>query len=335
MEKQQLSDIIKSKQSLNMSEEEYREYEAVNYSTLSTLDRTPHLVGKETPSTDAMNLGSIVDMMLTGQDYSKKFVPLTVEKPTGQLGQFCDFILEGMSSEQAFAAVNSKKYKFETMFKDYNEKGGVSYVAQMLKAEDKTLVPFEMISKANHIVSVLRNHEFTKFFFVENENPDVKIFYQVPLVFDLPSGQEMFREGKALIDILVVDFENKIIIPVDLKTSSGKASEFKSSFFKWRYYLQASFYHYGLSSVTDFHVEPFKFIVASTTDLERPSIWNCSNKDLHIGRFGGKSPLGSELSGWEGLIDDLAWHTQKDKWDYSREVYDNFGQQIINAFEEW
>jgi hypothetical protein len=117
-----------------------------------------------------------------------------------------------------------------------------------------------------------------------------------------------------------------------LKTTSGAATAFRSAFIKWRYYLQASFYHFGLSRVSDYEVQPFEFIVASTTDFPcRPLIYKCTNKDLHIGRFGGTSSNGYKTKGWEELIDELEWHTRENLWEYSFEFYQN-GHVKLDTF---
>lgn len=332
MEKQQLADIIKSKQSLNMTEKEYRDYPAVNYSKLSTLDRNPQMVNAEFKSTDAMNLGSMVDMMITGGDYSQEYVPAMVEKPGGQIGEFADALLKGMGEAEAYTLVGFKRDKIETVIKKFNDGDGLKYYRQVLDNVDKTIVSFDMIHKATHIVNVLRTHEYTAKYFETTLSDGVEIHYQVPIVFDLPEGM---GEGKALFDILVVDHISGKVIPIDLKTSSGKAIEFASSFFKWRYYLQASLYHYGLTSICTGVVETFKFIVASTTDLNNPIIWTCSQRDLIFGKEGGKSPSGFEIKGWKQLVIELGWHESTGKWDYNAEVYRQNGNLTLDVFKEW
>lgn len=326
MEIKQLTDVIRSNQSLDMTEQEYRDYNAINYSTLSALDRDPALVNKEIQETESMMLGSIVDNLLTQGSYGDQYSVSSAEKPSGQMGEFCDYIIDGYTEEGAFEAVGSKRLKLDTMVVKHHSEGGADYCRMVLDAKEsgKKLVSMDIISRATVLSEALKNSPYTQAFFRKDIalNREIEILYQVPIVFNL--GSEGTPEGKALIDVVVIDHEKKEITPYDLKTTSGSGSQFRSAFIKWRYYLQASLYHYGLSRVvdSDYTVKPFEFIVASTTESPCcPIIYKCTNKDLHVGRFGGTSPSGYKTKGWEELIDELEWHTRNDLWEYSFEFY--------------
>ena len=80
-------------------------------------------------------------------------------------------------------------------------------------------------------------------------------------------NEDLRNTIRCMYDIIVVDYANKVIIPIDLKTTYAPENEFKNSFNKWYYDLQATMYSYILRSVVkndeyfrDFSVEPFAFM---------------------------------------------------------------------------
>jgi hypothetical protein len=353
----QLEDIIKSKVKL-ASEAEYREYDAINYSKLSTLSRDPKALDEEFVGTDSTLLGSIVDCMLTGGNYDDEYITSKVAKPAGMQGELVDIIFNSMDNymlgdtvyqndkdqdkvvfvdqfEAAYKKVGLKTPKLEGAIKNFLEKGGKEYFEYLFTVGDKTVVKADMKWKADEIVKVLKTNAFTKDYFAKQDSEDYQIFYQVPIVFNLPESCKK-QEGKALLDMIVVNHKEKCIIPVDLKTTSSKATDFKSSFLKWNYYIQASMYSYGLNSLTDYEVMPFKFVVASTTDLYRPVTYRVSKKTLQIGRFGGQSPNSSYYTkGWEQLCQELIWLKETGNKEYHKDVHDANGCLTLDVFDKW
>jgi hypothetical protein len=354
----QLNEIIKSKQWLE-SEQEYRDYPAINYSTLSNLDKDPLSVDREFVGTDATLLGSIVDCMLTGGNYDDDYVTAIVNKPAGMQGDLVDILFtikddyllgdtiyqNSLNSdivvfkdmfEEAYKRSGLKTPKLETATKNFLEKGGKEYYDFLHTVGDKTVVSLQMKFTADEIVKTLKTNEFTKDYFTKLDNEDYQIYYQVPLVFNLPASVGEHKEGKVLIDILLVNHKDKCITPVDLKTTSDKATNFNSAFIKWKYYLQASYYSYGLGSLTDYEVLPFRFVVASTTDVYRPLCYKVSQKTLAAGRFGIRNPMyGYFTKGWEQLSQELIYLQDTGNNQYPKEVYDNKGCLTLDNFDLW
>lgn len=336
MEEQQSTNIaFKSK--VDLEAEDYREYPAINYSTLSSLSKSPRSVNKKFKETDAMTLGSIVDNLLTLGSYGDEYLVSTETRPTGQMGDFCDYVLEeNIKGNQnailsAYERVGFKRDKVETVVKRLNSEH-IKYYRFLEKSVGKKVVDMEVISKATRIVNGLKNNPDTKFLFSASTSSEIEILYQVPLVFDLPEGK---GKGKCLIDIVVINHADKTITLYDLKTTGFLASSFKTEFIKWKYYLQASFYYYGFSSLSSYGVTGFNFVVASTIDPENPLIWSTSQKDLHVGRFGIKKPNSEDtIKGWEQLSKELIWHIQSAEWNHPYEFY-NRNINLLDAFSRW
>ena len=79
--------------------------------------------------------------------------------------------------------------------------------------------------------------------------------------------------------LIIVDFENKTIIPCDLKTSSHKEWDFQESFCQWDYMIQARLYWIIIKAnlmvddyFKDFKLENYRFIVVNKDSL-KPLVW--------------------------------------------------------------
>lgn len=354
----QLEEIIKSKANLT-TEKEYRTYDAINYSTLSSLDSDPMYVDKEFKDTPSTIMGSVVDCLLTGGDYDASFITETVSRPSGKNGDIVDALLKLKSDDYLVGesiytkgdvvifkemvqdaynniGINPKSMKFETALTNFKDKGGVQYYMFLKNVGKKTVVSYEIWNKAVDIVNTLKTHQYTKDYFKAVDSPDFDILFQVPIVFHLPANVGTNVKGKGLLDMILINHKDKCVIPVDLKTTSSKASEFPSSFLKWKYYLQSSLYSYGLGSICTYEVQPFKFVVAPTLDIYRPMVYRVSKKTLEIGRFGGTNPqTGAYMKGWEQLSKELIWMRETGNNVYSKEVYDNEGCLTIDVFDKW
>ena len=79
--------------------------------------------------------------------------------------------------------------------------------------------------------------------------------------------------------LIIVDYEDKTIIPVDLKTSSSKEWDFQHSFEKWMYPIQARLYWLIIKTnlinddyFKDFTLKNYRFIVVNRDSL-KPLVW--------------------------------------------------------------
>ena len=95
-------------------------------------------------------------------------------------------------------------------------------------------------------------------------------------------------------DLIVVDHKNKLIIPVDLKTSSKYEWDFYKSFLDWHYFTQARLYWRVIRDnldkdpyFKDFTLLDYKFIVVNKRTLI-PLVWTFSSTqkygELHLGK---------------------------------------------------
>lgn len=340
-----------------ITKENYREYPAINYSMLSTLDKNPRDVNEPRQMTsDGITFGDVLDILLTQSEekFNEEYIILThaAEKPVGQLGEFIDELYrQHKKNDEKIEWADGIPVLNEYLIKDsYNIVGfkrdsqpkvvdrllseGLAYLNFLTSSENKKIITQEMYLNVLKAVQTLDSNQFTGGYWCNFYNHNLEereVLFQVPILFkvdlDFLVERENHPDGKALFDILDFNHKEKTIQPIDLKSTSDYISQFPTSFLKWRYYLQAAYYSYGLSQVyPEYTILPFKFIVISSQQVTKPIIYQCSKEDLKVGEFGGINKITNrKVKGWRQLIEDYLWHKQNDLWEYPREVYEKDG----------
>lgn len=207
--------------------------------------------------------------------------------------------------------------KAKALAKDYKEyiksiKISHMYVAILPPAMEDTLrtIKSNIVShqKANELMF---NQEHDTF----GNTKDLFICNEFAIYWTSPNGVEC----KSLLDRLIIDFKNKKITLVDLKTTSH-ITEFKEKFVEYRYYRQMAFYWMALywhfkATYPDEKWEDYQqetYIVAISTDsLSEIKVFNISEPSLNMG-FDEIVPL----------LEQIKWHTDENKWDYTKAYYD-------------
>lgn len=322
-----------------LTKENYREYPAINYSYLSKLATDPSTVNKEHKvEGDGVTFGDVLDILLTqGQEeFDRQYIVATIERPVGQMGEFVDILYQEFqddideAGEIAYEKVGFKRDSWEKVQKRF-EKEGKDYFHFLLESTGKKVIDPETLMKVHKAIDTLKNHEFTWSYFSEKVDPikNVEELYQLPIEFDLKG-----YKCKSLLDKVIIDHINKTIQPLDIKTMSDYVSTFSISFQKWKYYLQAAFYTEGLKQkYPDYEIKPFKFIVISSQQLDKPLVYTCTDHDLLVGKLGGINTFTNrKVKGFEQLIDDYIWHLSNDLWEYPREVYEKNGEIELGVY---
>jgi hypothetical protein len=146
----------------------------------------------------------------------------------------------------------------------------------MYSAGNKKIISTETYNQVVAAVRALKENEATKKYFEANDPFDDSLqrFYQ--LKFKMPyEGFEL----RCMCDELIVDHKNKVIYPIDLKTSSHTEWDFFRSFVQWRYDIQARLYWRIIRTnllkdeyFKDFSFENYRFIVVNKNTLT-PLVW--------------------------------------------------------------
>jgi len=283
---------------------------------------------------DALTLGSIVDIMLTEPDNLYEiYVVNEYTKPTGQLGEYIDAIFKGFSEEEAYNIAGFKQKKIDAVKELFKSDECQNYYKFLLSSKDKKVISKEEYDKANKIVTSLLTNRFTSKYF---NCDDTECLTQLELYWKYKDF-----DCRSRLDIVKINHKDKTILPIDVKTSGKSTYNFLESIIRFRYDLQASFYTEALQWYIDnkeeykgYKLLPFLFIVEHTDYPGLPLIYECTEKDIYCGKFGGTTKTGVRLKGFDELIEDLKWYYAYDSWDYTREVIENRGVVKINLFND-
>ena len=211
------------------------------------------------------------------------------------------------------------------ILKDFNE-NGYTYFKTLIDNLGKIVIDEYLIGKARKISFNILNDPFTKDLFEKD------ILRKVPIEwkYTCKSGKVMLCKSE--IDFMYVDEAKKQIHLYDLKTTYDNEA-FILGYLKNGYYIQGAFYYYAVKywaqeKFKDFEVLPMQFVVADTSsNNRRPIIYRTSQEDLEKG-LEGFQLCDQEYKGVKSLIEDICWAEDFNRWNVSREVFENKG--ILN-----
>jgi hypothetical protein len=285
----ELSDI-----SLHITEPEYRQRPELSYSTLSTYQTLgftglDHLFDKkESPS---LTLGSVCDSILTGgeDEFRSLYTVLDInvtdsgidicKNLINQCLPFDTFeeIPESLVSQAAKEIGFWQNDKYDnSRYKQVLKCGNVAEYYNALRHSDKTIISNDTFQMALAMVRALKESPATSGYFADNDElSPVRRYYQLKFTANF--------EGvgyRNMADLLVVDYEQKKVWPIDLKTSMSCVEwEFESNFKKWHYYIQARLYWRIIRAnmnkddyFKDFSLEDYRFIICNPKTLT-PLVW--------------------------------------------------------------
>lgn len=288
-----------------VDEATYRTDDSLSYSTIAKFHREgfkslPSLFNNE--STSSMIFGSVVDTLITEPErFPELFEVCGLSNLSDNLDsivrtlaelypnatsllQVPDYVISQVCADNGYYANDKfKSYRVKLVRDNCSE-----WFSFLTTTKTKTVITQELYSTALNCVRELKNNKYTKHYFFENaEDNTNEIFYQLKF-----KGEYNGINLRCMIDILIVDHKNKLIIPVDLKTSSKPEYEFPSSYFKWCYFMQSNLYTYLLENTIkkddfykDYTIANYLFIVINKETLA-PMVWKdpsskCVNQEAY------------------------------------------------------
>jgi len=329
-----------------LSEEDYRELQAFNYSILKLLaDNGPKsLVEKEEISGTFLEFGTLVDILLTNPEARYNvFYTKPITKPTGNLLEltealYIDHIMLDKTYEDLVTSEvileKSKSLGLWSTFKDNTILDKVNvpifydYLKAKIESKGKIISSPELIEAAEHCANVLKTHNYTKDLFIESD--DIEILTQSTLLYNFKGYL-----GKAKLDLIRIDHKNKIIYPYDIKTGSELPTNFENSFYHFKYYLQAVSYMYALAYLRDqnkeleeYKIDSFKFIYISKKLPDCPVIYNVDEKLLSVFFEGWTNSKGEYVKGFKDLVNEYIYYKSNEIYNAEKKVLENNG--ILN-----
>lgn len=283
--------------SWEVPEDIYRQDPALSYSTLARYERegfskVDHLFDKvESPS---LLLGSIVDCLITDgqEEFDRRFlvaefpaIPDSIITIVKDIFSTYSEVYTSLSNiPDDYIITFAQKYNYqpnwrpETRAKVIREKGS-EYYNLLYLSTDKTIVDTETYKVATDMVDALKNSPITGSYFSPDNPFDDTIGKYYQLKFKATLHNVDYR---CMADLITVNYKDKIIYPIDLKTSFKHEYEFYKSFIDWNYQIQARLYWRIIRNnldrdeyFKDFKLDDYRFIVVSR-DLH-PLVWYFHN----------------------------------------------------------
>lgn len=307
--------------SWQVTEPEYRKDPALSQSILAKYEREGFSkLGTlfEHVSTPSLTFGSVVDELITGDkdSFDKRFLvaefpklkPLQ-EKAVEELASRYSNIyttITDIPEQDLIAALDDcgfychygKPKRIETI----TEYPCLDYYRLLCASEGKEVVSQEMYDEANNCAMTLHSSPATSVYF-SADSGSIERYYQLKFK-DTINGVDY----RAMLDLVIVDYDRKVVVPCDLKTTSSMEYEFGDSIMKWRYDIQARLYWRILRDnmdrdeyFKDFELKDFRFICINKHRRE-PRVWVFSNTgqdgDRKLGYKTVRAPweIGKELT---------------------------------------
>jgi len=268
--------------------------------------------------------------ILEPEEFDKEYTFLSYSKPkSAQQKDFCDTfarLKKGKKDEKLVAAYKAAYTtkesdekileKAKTLEKQYTE-----YIKFIKISPMQKVLPSSMLTTLNEMKINLRSHTKARELLFNDEhmvfgNSD-KLFIQneFAIYWTYPNGLKC----KSLIDRFVIDYENKKVQLVDLKTSAFLYS-FKEKVDEYSYHRQLAFYWMAIYwyfkevlkiSLDDWVKESYIVAVGTTVPYEA-RVFEITDMKLDQGAKDIMS-----------LMDTLKWHFDNDQWDYDTKYYNN------------
>lgn len=312
------------------TEPEYRARPELSQSTLGTyeklgFDGLEHLFDhKETPS---LTFGSCVDAIITGgeDEFNANFMVIDVNVTDGGINtckqlvsmnlpydNFND-IPEQLVSDAAKIVGFWQADKWDRRrYSEVLKTGNVADYYKALRNTDKTLIDIATYQDVLNSVRALRESPATSGYFADDDPlSPIRRYYQ--LKFRATFEGVGYR---GMMDEIVVDYENKKVFLIDLKTSSKTEWNFYKSFIEWGYCHQARLYYRLVAAnmakdpyFRDFEISDYYFIVVNRKTLQ-PLVWKFTDTKKYGELTYGKNKqivirdpftIGSELQGYLNL----------------------------------
>jgi hypothetical protein len=333
--------------------EDYFAYPAVNNSLLNMLSNPIWIKWKEENRLTedgekrAYKIGSAVDCLLTDPNsFESTYYISELSRPNGLMGVFIDKLQAGLTVtsdlEEYRSAYNKAGYKskIETIVKNLWEKPEcVDYYQAKGKSNGKIILAKDDYDEVKWAVNNISKNKETAYYFTDkyDEGKNIERIFQKAIYFDYKEGSQVIP-CKGLLDLILIDHNQKTIQPCDLKTTGSIVYEFEKSFYEYSYFRQCAFYHIAIQwwlqkeasdTIKNYKVLPFKFIVTPKSDNGYPAIiYEVSEETLNKG-LDGAYYNGKFYPGLIKLLSDYAWHKEMNFWDVPRDIYESNYTKIL------
>lgn len=281
--------------SWNVTEQEYRQDPALSYSTLARYEREGfNNLDKlfERIESPSLTFGSAVDTLMTGseEEFNNLFMVAQLDNPPSDTlvtitKRLFDRWKDGFTSildisdDDIISTIEDIQWNNHWLPKTRAKKikeDCAAYYKLLYLSEGKTIISSMVYQDVINTVDKLKSSDATRFYFEQDNAFDDNIERLYQLKFKATFDGVDYR---CMSDLLLVIHDKKLVVPVDLKTSSKPEWDFHKSFKDWRYDLQARLYWQIIRDnmnrdpyYKDFELLDYRFIVVNKKTLT-PLVW--------------------------------------------------------------
>lgn len=320
----------------------YYNDESLSQSRLKRLLVSPvdFLNNKPIESTEAMEIGSLVDLMITGEPgaFYNQYYMTSFTLPTGTKKNIVRKIYEDVKkftdlNKLDIYDLSNYKSRIEILLEESSWqmnwkletrinkiiKEGLAYFEELKLSDGKTIISKKIKIKVDKLVDIIENQGHCASYFNKENNTEEnkELYFQLPIYFKF---QDILC--KALPDLITIEYKDSKISKIhiiDLKLTSDSVLNFDVKIRKFRYDIQSAWYieavkqHFKDKISSDTNIS-FSFVVKCIYDDNQPIEVVPSEELIKIGKQGKKSIslenriISKEIKGISQLIDDYIYY---------------------------
>ena len=304
----------------------------------------------EEKDNQAIKIGKLVETLLFERDEfdNRFYMSASANVPTGLMMEFVEALykLTKESTDdfgvvtRSFEEISREAYvesgfkiKYEQVIGKFIGSDAEIYYNEIRKvrSQNLTVVDSNDVNNAEKIVEELKNNPVTRG--IVNLTSDIR--YTVLTQFQIEDYQVCGHHFKSMIDLVIVDHEEKTITPYDLKCTWSVENFYEEYYLYRRAYIQACLYWIAITELIQksdskwhgYEVNYTRFIVCDSTNYYNPLIYTLDSKDIDDAYYGFEHK-GRKYPGVKELIRDLDWALEEGVWNISRKNHENGG--VIN-----
>lgn len=291
--------------------------------------------------------GTLIHMyLLQPEEFQKTYVVWDKSRPfSAQQEKFCQALASSLEIEPNRAILSAYKEAYSTAGKSEDKmlseglkiastlKEYIDYLKDPERKQMITPSEYQMLKK---IRNNFKAHKLAwKLLWPAEENmmgsipppmSNLKHYHEFHINWECPAAANYNIKCKSLLDSLTLDFENKKVTIMDLKTTA-KLWHFEESIEMYDYLRQLWYYTKAVRWYLENELgeDPQKW----TFKYYIIGIDTTGSNEIRVFTFPYWMPMDKELVVAKTL-QDIAWHQINNKWDHSREYYTGDGSETLN-----
>ena len=332
-----------------LTEKEYRESRATNYSLLKAQASHPIVAktfidnsGINSISTPSLEWGTLIDcLMTTPEEFDNMFFISKTDKiPQDKMLLMCNEVwrsangvIENITDDMILTARTVVEYdarlKGETVLAKFKDECG-EYIEDLKEAGAKSIITKQYYTEAVDYIAEIKANRFLVKFLNGVQDADSASQTQLAIEDDIsiPSIHGTLVKCKIKIDQCIISNDHTKATIIDYKTCDN-VDMFIANYFKYKYYIQGGFYHYVLKQAMPTLKFVEMYFVAMGRD-KRVLIYKMSDHELELAKFGSIDVYGRPIKGIFQLISELEFHKNTSLWSYTKQQYDDDGIVILD-----